>query len=162
MHPFPQRAQGREVLRCPRHSTVPAHAWPGARGCAGRKGRAGPPSLLVATTTLASLLPSQILEFEGQKVPLLLEPTLCCCFLLSLSQTWEILQTRRAGVFLLCKSIVAWMCFTQQVLVVGHALGILKSSLDLFFVKQGQTFLLCLMQDKLGELEQDGSHSQTR
>lgn len=127
---------------------------------ASRKGGAGPPSLLAATTTLTRFLPSQILEFEGQKGPLLLDPTLRCCFLLiNLSQTWEILQIRTARVFLLCKSIVIWMCFTKQVLVVGQASGMLKSSLNLFCVKQGLTFLLGLTQDKL-EMGQD--QSQTR
>lgn len=99
--------------------------------------------LLAATTTLARFLPSQILEFQGQKGPLFLDPILRCCFLLiNSSQTWEILQTRTARVFLLCKSVVIWMCFTKQVLIVGQASGILKSSLNLFCVKQGLTFLL--------------------
>lgn len=47
------------------------------------------------------------------------------------------------------------MHFTKQVLVVGQASGILKSSLNLFCVKQGLTFLLGVMQDKLGEMGQD-------
>lgn len=50
------------------------------------------------------------------------------------------------------------MCFTKQVLVVGQASDILKSSPNLFCVKQRLTFLLGLMQDKLGETGPDRSH----
>lgn len=77
-----------EELRCP--DTAQSLLTPGLRQPAGGVEQGHP--LLVATTTLARFLPPQILEFLGQKGPLLLDPILCCCFLLiNLSQTWEIL-----------------------------------------------------------------------
>ena len=142
------------MLHCPRHSTAPAHAWPGDRGCASQQEGSSRVTLCACCYHSPGQTPSLTnTGGEWQKVPLLLEPILCCCFLLlNLSQTGNSPEQNSKGLPPLQKHS------HLDVLVVGQASGILKSSLNLCCVKQGLTVLLGLTQDKLGEMGQDRSH----